>query len=347
MVLNIKLSKALPARAIQYAIDKNMMDKPIRRNLFGDKDPVKEMKETALKFGKWNTREERKTFSMIISPNPKDNPTEEQVLEVSEAILDKYFPTIQGFLVLHKDKSRDANKTNPVLHSHFYGSVIDPITGRNIHLSNKDMKEIREWADSYAHEHFGWSSFVQRGRNRNGYRKKMMQEMVKSGHGSWMRNLVESVEEAYNGALSFSDFERRLRNQGVSVENLDGNGQLRFCVIVEGKDIRVNATTISKSLDRNALSKKFTDFAKEDNNYGSKGLKQRNTKEVEMGTRSHQGRSDSSTGSGSCSGAGSGSGHGRKINYSCIICTRDKDICHKCTEFKKGRGGYSHGSRVR
>ena len=85
MVLNIKLSKALPERAIQYAVDKNMMDKPIRRNLFGDKDPIKEMKETALKFGKWNTREERKTFSMIISPNPKDNPTEEQVLEVSES----------------------------------------------------------------------------------------------------------------------------------------------------------------------------------------------------------------------------------------------------------------------
>ena len=108
MVLNIKLSKAFPERAISYALAKNMMDKPIKRNLFGDKDSIKEMKETALKFGKWNNREERKSFSLIISPNPKDNPTEEQLLEVSEAILDRYFPTIQGFLVLHKDKGRDA-----------------------------------------------------------------------------------------------------------------------------------------------------------------------------------------------------------------------------------------------
>ena len=346
MVLNIKLSKALPERAIQYAVDKNMMDKPIRRNLFGDKDPIKEMKETALKFGKWNTREERKTFSMIISPNPKDNPTEEQVLEVSEAILDRFFPTIQGFLVIHRDKGRDAQKTNPVLHSHFYGSIIDPVTGRNIHLSNKDMKEIREWADSYAHDHFGWSSFEKGRRGRSGYRKKMMQEMVKAGHGSWMRNLVESVEEAYNGALSFSDFERRLQHRGVAMEKDAGSGQYRFCIMTNGKNIKVNAITISKQLDIKSLAMKFSDFAKEDN-YGSKGLKQRNTKEVEMGTRSHQGRSDSSTGSRSCSGQGSGSGHGRKINYSCITSTRDKDICHKCTEFKKGRGEFSHGSRVR
>ena len=346
MVLNIKLSKAFPERAIQYAVGKNLLDKPIRQNLFDDKDPIKEMKETASKFGKWSTRGERKTFSMIISPNPKDNPTEAQVLEVSKAILDKFFPTIQGFLVLHKDKGRDANKTKPVLHSHFYGSIIDPLTGKNIHLSNKDIKEIREWADNYAHDHFGWTSFVQKGRSRNRYRNLMMQKMVLSDRSSWMRNLVEIVEDAYNGALSFSDFERRLRTHGISMENIDGGGQMRLCVNVGGKDIKVNAITLSKLLDRNALSKKFTDFAKEEMD-GSKGFKQRNTKEIEMGTRSHQGRAGSSTGSGACAGQGSGSGNGRKIDYACIICTKDKDICHKCTEFKNGRGGYSHGSRVR
>ena len=143
MVLNIKISKALPTRAIEYAVAKNLLKEPIKRNLFSDKNPTDEMKETASKFGKWKTHEERKSFSLIISPNPKDNPTEEQVLEVSEAILDKYFPTIQGFLVLHKDKGKDANKTNPIPDSHFYRSKNDPITRRNIQRINKDMKEIR------------------------------------------------------------------------------------------------------------------------------------------------------------------------------------------------------------
>lgn len=346
MVLNIKISKALPTRAIAYAVAKNLLKEPIKRNLFSDKNPTDEMKETALKFGKWNNREERKSFSLIISPNPKDNPTEEQVIEISEAVLDKFFPTIQGFLVLHKDKGKDSKKTNPILHAHFYGSVIDPITGKNIHLSNRDVKEIRVWADSYANEHFGWTLFERGKRIRNSYRKMMMQEMVRSGHGSWMRELTECVEEAYNGALSFSDFERRLRTHGISMENINGSGQMRLCVNVGGKEIKVNATTISKSLDWKALSMKFIELGKE-NNYGSKRVKQRNTKEIEMGTRSHQGHSSGSTGSGACGGQGSGSGHGRKINYSCIICTRDKEICHNCTEFKKGRGGQSHGSRVR
>ena len=346
MVLNIKISKALPTRAIDYAVAKNLLKEPIKRNLFSDKNPTDEMKETASKFGKWKTHEERKSFSLIISPNPKDNPTEEQLLEVSEAILDRYFPTIQGFLVLHKDKGRDAHKTKPILHSHFYGSVIDPLTGKNIHLSNRDVKEIREWADSYANEHFGWTLFESGKRSRSGYRKKMMQEMVLSDCSSWMRNLTENVEDAYNGALSFSDFKRRLHNQGVSVENPDDGGQLRLCVNVGGKDIKVNATTISKSLDWKALSMKFIELGKE-NNYGSKGIKQRNTKEIEMGTRSDQGRAGSSTGSGACAGQGSGSGNGRKINYGCILCTRDKEICYRCTEYKKGRGDYSHGCRTR
>lgn len=346
MVLNIKISKALPTRAIDYAVAKNLLKEPIKRNLFSDKNPTDEMKETASKFGKWKTHEERKSFSLIISPNPKDNPTEEQVLEVSEAILDRYFPTIQGFLVLHKDKGRDAKKTKPVLHSHFYGSIIDPITGKNIHLSNRDIKEIREWADSYANEHFGWSLFERGNRGRNKYGKLMMQKMIQSGRGSWMRSLVENVEEAYNGALSFSDFERRLQHRGVTMEKDAGSGQYRFCITTNGKNIKVNATTISKQLDIKSLSNKFTDFVKEEPN-GSKGFKSWNQEEIKMGSGVNQRRVDPTAGSGSCSGPGPVGSNVRKINYGCIICTRDKDICYKCTEFKKGRGGYSHGSRVR
>lgn len=345
MVLNIKLSKALPERAIQYAVGKNLLDKPIRQNLFSDKDPIKEMKETASKFGKWSTRGERKTFSMIISPNPKDNPSEDQVLEISQAVLDKYFPTIQGILVLHKDKGTDSRKANPVLHAHFYGSIIDPVTGRNIHLSNKDMKAIRAWADSYAHEHFGWSSFVQMGHSRNGYRKKMMQEMVKSGHGSWMRNLVESVEEAYNGALSFSDFERRLQHRGVTMEKDAGSGQYRFCITTNGKNIKVNATTISKQLDIKSLSNKFTDFVKEEPN-GSKGQQSWNKEEVKVDTGSDKRGGSNRFGNGA-GGTESGSISKQKNKYECIFCTRDKAICRKCSEYKRERGEHSYGSRTR
>ena len=57
MVLNIRLSKALPTRAIDYAVAKNLLKEPIKRNLFSDKNPTDEMKETASKFGKWKTHE--------------------------------------------------------------------------------------------------------------------------------------------------------------------------------------------------------------------------------------------------------------------------------------------------
>lgn len=158
MFLNIKISKATPEKALKYASGKNLLEHVEKRNILTD-NPAKEMRATAQRYGKWNTDKERKTFSLIISPNPSDNPTPQQVMEITKAVLDKYFETIQGIIVLHKDKGKDSTKSNPILHAHFYGSVIDPMTGKNVHLSDSDVRKIRSWADKYAKSKFGWRAF--------------------------------------------------------------------------------------------------------------------------------------------------------------------------------------------
>ena len=157
MLIKVKMSKATPDRASAYAINKNIMDDVLKYNLFSD-DPLKEMKKLADRFGKWKTRKERKTLSIVFSPNPSDHPTEKQLVDVVNAVIDRFFSSLQGISVIHKDKegTPDAEKKNPIMHAHFYASIIDPLTGKNVHLSNIDILEIRRWADNYAHEKYGW-----------------------------------------------------------------------------------------------------------------------------------------------------------------------------------------------
>ena len=62
MYVKLRISKALPGRAEDYARNKNILENESRRNLYSStKSSADEMLQTARKFGKWKTEEERKT----------------------------------------------------------------------------------------------------------------------------------------------------------------------------------------------------------------------------------------------------------------------------------------------
>lgn len=338
MFLNIKISKATPDKAFKYASSKNLLEHVEKRNLLTN-NPAKEMKTTAQRYGKWTTDKERKTFSLIISPNPTDNPTQDQIMEVTKAVLDEYFENIQGIIVLHKDKGKDSIKSKPILHAHFYGSVIDPITGKNIHLSDSDVRKIRSWADKYAEDKFGWKAFS-RGQDNAGrkYRNFLMHKINREGKSSWISELKMIVEESYSKAVSFNDFQERLQCNGISFE-FGKTGELQFHFSVKGKQINVNAKTISDEFSVAKLTDKFTDFRRS----GNDRQQRVRTQKTKVG-----GGSSIQTSGG---GAHSGEGYIGKqtVNYGCIICTQDKIICKHCTEYRpdKSEGDHSHGCRTR
>ena len=229
MFLNIKISKATPEKALKYATGKNILETTKTPNLISDKSPAQEMRDTAARFGKWQSAKDRKTFSLVISPAPKDNPTREQVMEITEAVLDHFFPTIQGIIVLHKDKGRDSEKTNPVLHSHFYGSIIDPTTGKNIHLSDTDVRRIRAWADEYAKRRFNWKPFTRGTQNRTRtYKRALRNELSGSGRNCWFDSVRNVINEAYEKSASFGEFCSRLGEKGISVLQESNTKDLKF-----------------------------------------------------------------------------------------------------------------------
>lgn len=339
MLIKLKMSKATPDRASSYATSKNIMDDVVKYNIFSD-DPLKEMKKLADRFGKWKTRKERKTLSIVFSPNPIDRPTEEQLVDVVNAVVDRFFSSLQGIAVIHKDKkgTLDAEKINPIMHAHFYANIIDPLTGRNVHLSNNDILEIRRWADTYAHEKFGWKPFSKaNGMSKGNCSKKMMGRIENRGKASWYLDLVDKVDNAYFDAVSFNDFRNRLSDQGVQMSVRDG--VIRFDTTIGGRDYSVRGNKISPLLSVNSLIKKYTDFEIERrNNDGSQRLYKGKEKQDRMGKANSQG-----------SGAGTrgGAGYVRKFDFQCIVCSKDKSICKDCTEFYKERGEHSHGSRTR
>lgn len=334
MFLNIKTSKAYPERALKYAIDKTLITVE-KRNLITNKDPAVEMRETASRFGKWTTSKERKTFSIVISPNPNDNPTDAQVLEVINAVMDHYFESIQGIVVLHKDQGKDSAKTNPILHAHFYGSIIDPLTGKNIHLSDTDVRQIRAWADRYAENRFGWKPFVKGQRNASKcYKRFLMEKINKRGKSGWMNELKKAVEDSLSMSSSLSEFYSQLNKRGIEVLQDKDSKELCFEIQVQGKQYQVNATT----LDSQYLWKSLNDRLINTNRRINNGRPEIFTEKTQLGK--------SGTGITAGSGARSGQGHvsQHKTNYACIFCTKDKTICRKCTEYHpRERDG--HGSR--
>ena len=339
MLIKVKMSKATPDRASNYATSKNIMDDVLKYNLFSD-DPLREMKKLADRFGKWKTRKERKTLSIVFSPNPIDHPTEEQLVDVVNAVVDRFFSSLQGIAVIHKDKkgTLDAEKKSPIMHAHFYASIIDPLTGRNVHLSNSDILEIRRWADNYAYEKYGWKPFsMSNGISKGNHSRKMMGRIENRGKASWYLDLVDKVENAYFDAVSFTDFRKRLSAEGINTTINDG--VIRFEMAIGGRDYSIRGDRISALLSVNSLRNKYSDFDVERrNNDGSQRFYKGKEKQDRMGKANSQG---------SGAGSHSGAGYVRKLDFQCIICSKDKSICKDCTEFYRERGEYSHGSRTR
>lgn len=355
MFTKIRTSKSMPDKAMKYISDKNIMPEAQRRNLHSKTlSPSEEMKRTAERFGKWKKHEERKTLSIIISPNPADNPTEEQLLDVTNAVLDRFFSTIQGIVVLHKDKSgtADSRKTKPVLHSHFEGSLVDPITGKNVHFNQGQIRDIQRWADEYAREKYGWMPFTRTREklSHNHYRTAALRAIAIRGSYSWKMDMTARIERHYTEATSYLDFMERLKAEGIGVISsrkdrstgeISKLPELRFTFRYRGRDMVVKASTLSKMLTPLEMNKRFPELG------GNHGQIRRFTQQGHGYTPKQMG---SGHGSRQPAGTDSGQGHirvdGGKIDFQCIFCTHDKELCEQCSRFDRWQqGGISHGGR--
>lgn len=354
MFTRVRISKSMPGSSIDYITAKNIMPEAQKRNLHSNTlSPEMEMRRTAERFGKWKRHEERKTLSLIISPNPADNPTEEQVQDVTNAVLDRFFSTIQGVVVLHRDKkgTADADKSRPVLHAHFVGSIVDPVTGKNIHFAQGDLKVIQRWADQYAHEKYGWQPFTptRERKAHNRYRNAALRALSTRGSYSWKLDMASRIERRYSEAASYQDFVNMLASDGIEVitSRKDRNSgeikqlpELRFSIRHRNRLMVVKASTISKMLTPPEMQKRFPELGGSNGQIrGFSGQGQRQIYAPKSVGKGHAGRQPA----GENSGQGQNGVTGGKADFNCIICSHDKELCEQCSRFERWQGGISHG----
>lgn len=356
MLLKIKISKALPAKSLDYGTSKNILEQEIRRNLFSnDLSPAEEMVRTAHQLGKWYNTNDRKSFSIVISPDPKDDPTEEQLIDVTNAVLDMFFATNQGVIVLHKDKfgTADASKSKPVLHAHFFGSVVDPVTGKNLHLSQKDLYKIRKWAEEYSQKKHGWTPITKSKdlRKSKDYKREVLRTLSLRGSYSWRLKMTEIIEKQYSEASSFNDFLLRLQRNGIDVfssrrnqKNKEGMRlpELKFSFNFRNKTMVVNASTISNNLTWEKLITRFPDFGGSKDGTGIGRSEKENKQGEWLGKGSY---SEPTIRKNSGQGYIGKSG---KLDYDCIICSHDKLLCKDCSRDEiRGGTGHERNGRTR
>ena len=213
MITKIRFSKAFPDAEMEYGAAKTITEGVYSENFLTD-DHAEELRRIGRLFGKYWSQDERKSFSIVLSPSPDDNPTNAQLIEVGRYLMRKYFDRLPYEMSIHLDKGKDAEKAKPVKHLHIYGGVIDPITGKKMHLSDRERRRIQDDVDRYVSQKFGWMTIDRRSTSRistKGARKPS------SGQYSWVEDLRLRVVAAYEKSNSFDDFRLKLKDAGVGV----------------------------------------------------------------------------------------------------------------------------------
>ena len=175
------------------------------------------------------------------------------------------------------------------------------------------------------------------GKSKDKRSKEMLGRIENRRTASWYLDIVDKVENAYYDAVSFTDFRKRLSAEGINI--VINDGVIRFEIAIGGRDYSVRGDRISPLLSANSLKNKYSDFDVE--------RRKENGCQRFYAGKEKQDRMGKANSQGSGAGSHSGTGHVRKLDFSCILCTKDKSICKECTEFYKGRGEHSHGSRIR
>lgn len=213
MITKIRFSKAFPDAEMEYGAAKTITEFVYSEN-FMTNDHAEELRRIGKLFGKYCSQNERKSFSIVLSPSPNDNPTNEELIEVGRYLMRKYFDRLPYEMSIHLDKGKDAEKDMPVKHLHIYGGVIDPITGKKMHLSDSQRRRIQDDVDRYVSQKFRWMTIDRRSTSRistKGARKPS------SGQYSWVEDLRLRVVAAYEKSNSFDDFRLKLKDAGVGV----------------------------------------------------------------------------------------------------------------------------------
>lgn len=174
----------------------------------------------------------------VISPDPKDDITLEQLRELACSWTDKWFGddgrlgTYQVAIVYHDDNSeRIARGEKGILHAHVHVCNTDLETGRRLHIDNADNRDLSTTLQQMCQER-GLSYFavdkldtwIEKGEVRALHRaQKSERAMIERGSFSWKEDLRCYIEVAMRTTRSIEDYESMLADMHIAFEERDGD----------------------------------------------------------------------------------------------------------------------------
>lgn len=210
-----------------------------------DEDWSAGMDETRRAWGK-DDPGKRSYYHIVISPDPKDHASLEQVRELVRSWMGERYPESEWVAHYHND--------NGITHAHIVMNAVLPATGRKVHMSNEtvrtDAMRLQEMSRDRGLTWFknprmtrtedGWESDERQaatvGRQRREEQRRVRRERRERGEpiggthhrrpGSWIDETRDAIDESLDACRDFDEFRSRMeaRGFGVRVTHRRGSG---------------------------------------------------------------------------------------------------------------------------
>ena len=211
--------KSTPAAMLSYITNKPETTRLEFRDVDEGRPLAQQFLENHKFHGKGLELGERKYYHLIVSWPAGCDVTDEEMIEVSNKILDKFFPDHPAVTAVHDKENR---------HTH---SCIDSVSlekGEMVHMNQKEYTALKDYANELGAE-IGFEAVDFRTPQRHRTPKKEMRAVERDGT-SWKNDLRNVIVDAYNDTLdengTFADFMARCEAGGVKL-NDDGKWILK------------------------------------------------------------------------------------------------------------------------
>lgn len=170
---------------------------------------------------RWGKDEGRTYYHFVISADPEDHASAEEMRDVALEWLRRTHPDAQAAVSVHDDNA------DHVMHAHVIVNSVIPTTGRKVHRSDGDVIREADALQDICDEH-GLGALPRLGERRRGGRQRAWtgQETHRSaaergigarGGHSWVAACRMAVDMSVAGASSWDEFVARMESRGYGV----------------------------------------------------------------------------------------------------------------------------------
>lgn len=213
--------KSTPAALLSYITGKDEVTRIEYRDIDEGRPLAKQFKDNHEFHGKGLGLGERKYYHLIISWPTGSDITDDEMIDISNKILDKFFPDHPAVTAAHDKEILDGKPSNR--HTH---SCIDSVSlekGEMVHMTQKEYTALKDYANELGAE-IGFENVDFREPKNIRYTKAENRAIADiDERQSWKIQLRNIIADAINDTIdergTFGDFMTRCQEKGVKLND--------------------------------------------------------------------------------------------------------------------------------